>query len=50
MARKIKKNIESNRLLAMVDILPTIVDIAGGDLDEFDGKSFSDYWLEMTKK
>ena len=34
----------------MVDILPTIVDIAGGDHDEFDGKVLVIYWLEMTKK
>ena len=47
---KIKKNIKSNRLLAMVDILPTIVDIAGGDLDEFDGKSFSDLLVGNDKK
>ena len=47
---KIKKNIESNRLLAMVDILPTIIDIAGGDLDEFDGKSFSDLLVGNDKK
>ena len=47
---KIKKNIESNRLLAMVDILPTIVDIAGGDHDEFDGKSFSDLLVGNDKK
>ena len=47
---KIKKNMESNRLLAMVDILPTIVDIAGGDPDEFDGKSFSELLLGNDKK
>ena len=33
----------------MVDILPTIVDIAGGDLDEFDGKSFSDLLVGNDK-
>ena len=47
---KIKKNIESNRLLTMVDILPTIVDIAGGNLDEFDGKSFRDLLVGNDKK
>ena len=34
----------------MVDILPTIVDIAGGELDEFDGKSFSDLLVGNDKK
>ena len=47
---KIKKNIESNRLLTMVDILPTIVDIAGGNFDEFDGKSFRDLLVGNDKK
>ena len=47
---KIKKNIESNRLLGMVDILPTIMDIGGGKTDTFDGKSFSDLLIGDDKK
>ena len=47
---KIKKNIQSNRLLGMVDILPTIMDIGGGKTDTFDGKSFSDLLIGNDKK
>ena len=47
---KIKKNIQSNRLLGMVDILPTIMDIGGGNTDTFDGKSFSGLLLGNDKK
>tara|TARA_B100000989_G_scaffold277697_1_gene238860 strand:- start:739 stop:2136 length:1398 start_codon:yes stop_codon:yes gene_type:complete len=47
---KIKKNIQSNRLLGMVDILPTIMDIGGGKTNTFDGKSFSDLLIGNDKK
>ena len=36
----LKHNSTSNSLLTMVDILPTLVDIAGGKTNSFDGKSF----------
>ena len=36
----LKHNSTSNSLLTMVDILPTLVDIAGGKTNTFDGKSF----------
>ena len=37
---KLKQKTISNSLLTMVDVLPTLVDIAGGDTKSFDGKSF----------
>ena len=37
---KIDAGSKNNSLLTMVDVLPTILDIAGGDYNNFDGKSF----------
>ena len=37
---KIEAGSKNNSLLTMVDVLPTILDIAGGDYNNFDGKSF----------
>ena len=37
---KLKQKTISKSLLTMVDVLPTLVDIAGGDTKSFDGKSF----------
>ena len=37
---KIKPNLKNNSLLTIVDVLPTLVDIAGGSTEDFDGKSF----------
>lgn len=36
----LKQNTTSNSLLTIVDVLPTLVDIAGGNINSFDGKSF----------
>ena len=36
----VNKNTKSDALLTMVDVLPTLVEIAGGNTSTFDGKSF----------
>jgi uncharacterized sulfatase len=36
----IKKGIASNQIVSVIDILPTIIDIAGGKSNGLDGKSF----------
>ena len=40
MAKNYKKGISSNQIVSVIDILPTIIDIAGGKSYGLDGKSF----------
>ena len=40
MAKNYKGEISSNQIVSVIDILPTIIDIAGGKSYGLDGKSF----------
>ena len=46
---KVAKGSESNALISLADLTPTVIDLAGGDDDGFDGSSISEV-LNGTRK
>ena len=47
---KVAPQTQSDRLVTIADVLPTLIDVAGGDdIDNIDGRSFLSYFQGMTK-